>query len=284
MMKTLIALSSGNLEMQIKRKTYRNSIERQRKFAQIEDNSIILLILALMATSASHLIRNQNLNISSNGATLGGKTDVIKGDKKGGLGARKALNDISNSRNATMIQTKRDLSVSKTKSVVGGKAGGRKALSDLSNSVKPPSLQVVPKKGQKLNPIAEENVPVCIEEEGFLHNHHECIKIQGKAMDVDYFLKSVIGLDNDIPMRPSSPRAFVSSSKPKLESPVEHMEMEIPELLFEDQVSSCRKTNIPGHSSLSWGSPKSPKLPFTDWMNDSFSDFMLMESPKLLNP
>lgn len=238
-----------------------------------------------MATPASHLIQNQNqnLNIPSNGTTLGGKTDVIKADKKGWLGARKALNDISNSRNATMLQTKRDVSVSKTKSVVGGKAGGRKALSDLSNSVKP-SLQVFPKKGQKLNPVAEKNVPVCIEEEGFLHNHEECIKIQRTAMDADYFLKSVIGLDNDIPIWRSSPRAFVSSSKPKLESPVEHLEMEaIPELLFEDQVSSCRKTNIPGHSSLSWGSPKSPKLPFTDWVNDSFSDFLLMESPKLLN-
>ncbi|CAA3000526.1 Hypothetical predicted protein [Olea europaea subsp. europaea] len=231
-----------------------------------------------MATPASHLIQNQNLNIPSNGATL------VKADKKGGAGARKALNDISNSRNSTMLQTKKDLSISKTKSVVGGKAGARKALSDLTNSVKP-SLQVVPKKGQKLNPVVEENVPVCIEEEGFLHNHHECIKIQRKAVDVDYFLKSVVGLDNDITMWPSSPRASVSLSKPKLESPVKNLEMEeIPQMLFEDQVSSCRKTSIPGHSSLSWGSPKSPKLPFTDWMNDSFSDFVLIESPKLLNP
>ncbi|CAI9774145.1 unnamed protein product [Fraxinus pennsylvanica] len=239
-----------------------------------------------MATHpASHLIQDQNLSILSNGATLGGKTGVTKADKKGGLGGRKALNDISNSRNANVLRTKKDLSVSKTKSVVGGKMGGRKALGDLTNSVKP-SLQAVPKKGQKLNPVAEENVPVCIEEEGFLHNHHECIKVQRNAVDVDYFMKSVIGLDNDVPMWPSSPTAFVSSSKPSLERPLKHLEMEeIPELLFGDQVSSLRKTNIPGYSSPSWGSPKSPKspkLPFTNWMD--FSDTVLKESPKPLNP
>ncbi|CAA2975526.1 Hypothetical predicted protein [Olea europaea subsp. europaea] len=110
-----------------------------------------------------------------------------------------------------------------------------------------------------------ENVPVCIEEEGLLHNHHECIKIQSMAVDVDYFLKSVVGLDNDTPMWPSSPRASGSPSNPKLESPVKYLEMEeIPQMLFEDQVSSCWKINIPCHSSLSWGSPKSPELPFTD--------------------
>ncbi|CAA2994295.1 Hypothetical predicted protein [Olea europaea subsp. europaea] len=235
-----------------------------------------------MATPASHLIQDQNHNILSKGATLGGKTGVTKADKKEGLGGRKALNDISNSRNATVLRTKKDLSVSKTKSVVGGKMGGRKVLGDLTNSVKP-SLQAVPKKGQKLNPVAEENVPVCIEEEGILHNHHECIKVQRKAVDVDYLTKSVIGLDNDVPMWPSSPRAFGSSSKPSLESPVKHLEMEeIPELLFGDQISGCRKTNIPGCSSPSWGSPKSPKLPFTNRMD--FCDFVLMESPKLLNP
>ncbi|CAA2990303.1 Hypothetical predicted protein [Olea europaea subsp. europaea] len=74
-----------------------------------------------MATSASHLIQDQNLNILSIGATLGGKTGVTKADNKGGLGGRKALNDVSNSRNATVLRTKKDLSVSKTKSVVGGK-------------------------------------------------------------------------------------------------------------------------------------------------------------------
>ncbi|KAL2556099.1 protein PATRONUS 1-like [Forsythia ovata] len=234
-----------------------------------------------MATPASHLIQDQNLNILSNGATLRRKTGITKADKKGGLGGRKALNDISNSRNGASLRSKKDnsinvvstgkdLSASKTKSVVGGKAGGRKALTDLTNSVKPSSHAVL-KKGQKLNPVAEENVPISIEEEGFLHNHQECIKAQRKAMDMLHFLNS------DIPVWPSSPRALVPSYKPK-KSPVKHLEMEeIADLLFQDPVSSC-------YSSPSWGSPKSPKLPFTNWMDDSFSNFVLRDTPKLLNP
>ncbi|KAL2556097.1 protein PATRONUS 2-like [Forsythia ovata] len=233
-----------------------------------------------MATPASHLIQDQNLNILSNGATLRRKTGTTKADNKGGLGGRKALNDVSNSRNGALLRSKKDnsinvvstgkyLSASKTKSDVGGKAGGRKALTDLTNSVKP-SSHAVPKK-EKLNPVAEENVPVSIEEEGFLHNHQECIKAQRKAMDLLHFLNS------DIPMRPSSPRALVPLSKLK-KSPVKHLELEeIADLLFEDPVSSC-------DSSPSWGSPKSPKLPFTNWMDDSFSDFVLRDTPKLLNP
>ncbi|KAL2540182.1 Uncharacterized protein Adt_01160 [Abeliophyllum distichum] len=234
-----------------------------------------------METPASQLIQDQNLTTLSNGATLGRKSGITKADNKGALGGRKALNDISNSRNGALLRSKKDNSINvvstgkdisalKTKSVVGGKAGGRKALTDLTNSVKP-SSHAVPKNGQKLNPVAEEKFPVSIEEEGFLHNHQECIKAQRKAMDVLHFLNS------DIPMWPSSPRALVPSSKPK-KSPVKHLEMEeMADLLFEDPVSSC-------YSSPSWGSPKSPRLPFTNWMDDNFSGFVLRETSKLLNP
>lgn len=117
------------------------------------------------------------------GPTPGGKTDAAKADKKGGgLGGRKALNDISNSR---FHSVKKDNSLNK------GKVGGRKALSDLTNSVKPPTKLV----SRKLNAVAEENAPSCILEEGFLHNHQKCIKAQVKAIDKDYFLQSV-GLSN----------------------------------------------------------------------------------------
>ncbi|KAL2540185.1 Uncharacterized protein Adt_01163 [Abeliophyllum distichum] len=245
-----------------------------------------------MATPSGQLIQ-----ILHNGAIVGGKTGATK---KGGLGGRKALNDISNSRNPTVLQTKKDNSVnvvsigkdvsaSQTKSVVRekvnfpvapdkGKVSGRKALGDLTNSVKPSSQQV-PKRGQKLNPIAEENVPFAIKEERFLHNHQECIKVQSKTVNIDDFLKSV-GLNNDNHMWPSPPRGLGSSPKPKLQSPAKHLEMEeMPELLlFRGQVS-------PGYSSPSWGSsPKSPKLPFTNWKDDNFFDFMLTKTPKLLNP
>ncbi|CAA2956703.1 Hypothetical predicted protein, partial [Olea europaea subsp. europaea] len=43
------------------------------------------------------------------GATRGLKIDVVKANKKAGVGARKALNDISNLRNSTMLQMKKDL-------------------------------------------------------------------------------------------------------------------------------------------------------------------------------
>ncbi|KAL2556100.1 protein PATRONUS 1-like [Forsythia ovata] len=204
-----------------------------------------------MATPAGQLI-----HILHNGAIVGGKTGATK---KGGLGGRKALNDISNSRNPTVLQTKKDNSVnvvstgkdvsaSQTESVVWekvnfsgapdkGKVSGRKALGYLTNSVKPSSQQV-PNKGQKLNPIAEENVPFAIKEERFLHNHQERIR-------------------GHIHIWPSPSRGLGSSSS-KPNSPAKHLEMEeMPELLFEDQVS-------PGYSSPSWGSPKSPKLPFTN--------------------
>ena len=43
--------------------------------------------------------------------------------------------------------------------------------------------------------VAEEDLDaIC--EEGFLHNHKECIKAQKKAMDIDEFLKTV-GLKNN---------------------------------------------------------------------------------------
>ncbi|KAL2556098.1 protein PATRONUS 1-like [Forsythia ovata] len=104
-----------------------------------------------MATPAGQLI-----HILHNGAIVGGKTGATK---KGGLGGRKALKDISNSRNPTVLQTKKDNSVnvvstgkdvnaSQTKSIVRdkvnfpgapdkGKVSCKKALGDLTNSVKP---------------------------------------------------------------------------------------------------------------------------------------------------
>lgn len=77
-------------------------------------------------------------------------------------------------------------------------ASNRKALSDISNSGKV-RLNEAPKKNlrMKLSAVAEEQLhhPIAIADEQFLHNHHECIKAQTKAMDMDGFLKT-IGLDN----------------------------------------------------------------------------------------
>lgn len=144
------------------------------------------------------------MHLFCTGTTPGRKTDASKADKRGGgLGGRKALNDISNSRKPSafssvkkdnsinVISIDKDPSASKgmsSKKSERGKVGGRKALTDLTNSVKPRPKQV-PSLGRKLNSVAE------VAEEGFLHNHQECIKAQMMTVDRDYFLKSV-GLSN----------------------------------------------------------------------------------------
>lgn len=126
------------------------------------------------------------------GTTPGGKTDATKAGTRGGaLGGRKALNDISNSRNPSALPSmKKDSFIKKDPATVKGKSskaaekgrvGGRKALGDLTNSAMPRPKQIL-----KLNAVAEE---------GFLHNHQECIKAQMKTVDKDYFLKTV-GLVN----------------------------------------------------------------------------------------
>lgn len=151
-----------------------------------------------------------------------GKTSLAKADKKGGFGGRKALNDISNSRNHSVVQSKKDhpknvISIEKdarvklSKVPEKGKIAGRKTLADLTNSVKPSSQQSSRGVTRKLDSVAEENVPSSIAKERFLHNHQECIKGQMKALDMDYFFKSVI-LNNDMPSQLSAKKAFRSSS------------------------------------------------------------------------
>ncbi|KAG6429493.1 hypothetical protein SASPL_107544 [Salvia splendens] len=228
-----------------------------------------------MATPAHRLIQDQNLNFLYNGTTPVGKTDVTKADKRGGLGGRRALNDISNSRNPSSFHSKKKdssinvISIDKDPSTVKGKSSkaaekgrvaGRKALSDLTNSVKARPKQI-PSLGRKLNAVAEEA------EEGFLHNHQECIKAQMITVEKDYFLKTV-GLANDIAALPSARKAFPLSSK-KLEGCVKHPTME--ELL-----------ELPSCLSPACRSPQSPKAPYTMYGEDDYlTDLMMIETPKL---
>lgn len=148
-----------------------------------------------------------------------GKNDTSKALKKGGgLGGRKALNDISNSAKPSSLQASKknystsvisigkDLNATKNKFSAGTKdnfakvpdKGGRKALTDLTNSSKPSAKQGS-KKGldKKLSAAAAANIPTSIAEEKFLHDHEKCIKAQRKVIDMDFFLKEV-GLDNGI--------------------------------------------------------------------------------------
>uniref|UniRef100_A0A0V0IFW2 Putative ovule protein n=1 Tax=Solanum chacoense TaxID=4108 RepID=A0A0V0IFW2_SOLCH len=115
------------------------------------------------------------------GASLFGKNDTSKALKKGGgLGGRKALNDISNSakpsslqaskkNSASVISIGKDLNATKNKFIAGTKdnlakvpdKGGRKALTDLTNSSKPSAKQGS-KKGldKKLSAAAATNIPM----------------------------------------------------------------------------------------------------------------------------
>ncbi|XP_073019909.1 uncharacterized protein [Primulina eburnea] len=244
-----------------------------------------------MATPAHFLMQDQNLNILHNG----GKTDVTKADKKGRIGGRKALNDISNSRKPSVFQSNRtdnfinavsngkDLcalstAITKTrgKATEKGKDFGRKALGDITNSVKRP-LQYVPKTGGKLSAVAEEKVPISIEEERFLHNHQECIKAQTKIMGLDFFMKSV-GLDNDFPVKPS---AMVKSSLKEPEELVKDLIMEemTEQPSSDDEILKFWNTGISGNFSPACRSPESPKLPYMKWGEENFSDLIVIETP-----
>ncbi|CAI9092279.1 OLC1v1027476C1 [Oldenlandia corymbosa var. corymbosa] len=237
-----------------------------------------------MATPASRLIQDQNLNIHSTGTfgALGGKVDVSKATKKGALGGRRALNDISNSGkpSATQPSTKnkfinagptgKDLGANKafsSKNQEKGKASGRKALSDLTNNVKPPP-KLLPTKSQekKVNVAVEANLLSAIKEEGFLHNHEECLKAQRKTMSFDYFLETV-GLNG-------SSLVIRDPWELQPESPVKHLvEMDdIPMMLKEDEVDKNYEA----------GFLDSPKfgLAYDNWKDEDYLDFKLIASPK----
>lgn len=250
-----------------------------------------------MATSASRLVQDQNLNIhSTGGALLGGKIDISKAAKKGVLSGRKALNDISNSGKPSALQASKkhnsinvipvakDIGGSKIAKAVGGKLNltnatekghSRKALGDLTNSVKPSLHKHLSGKVEekKLNVTAEETIPIAIKEEGFMHNHQKCIETQRKGMNFGYFLETIgLGSPVVVPQQPL---------KLKPESPVKHLEMEeIPVVFLSDQDKKTRFSE-PDCSSPKSVSPKSVKSAFEFWMDEeNLFEFKLIESPK----
>lgn len=253
-------------------------------------------------------LQDQNISIHFDGASLFGKNDASKTLKKGvgGLGGRKALNDISNSAKPSSLQASKknystsvisigkDLNATKNKFSAGTKdnlakvpdKGGRKALTDLTNSSKPSAKQGS-KKGldKKLSAAAAANIPTSIAEEQFLHDHEKCIKARRKVIDMDFFLKEV-GLDNDIPVQllaspHASKRSMKSMSSMYLETPVKkHFEVEeMPELLMYDQVPQCEKGGTCGDSSPSLGSPISPKLSYMSGKDVTDPCFTLAGTP-----
>ncbi|KAI3757658.1 hypothetical protein L6452_05201 [Arctium lappa] len=235
-----------------------------------------------MAMHSSRLTQDQNFSVHFDGVKTNGST-VQK--NKGGLRGRKALNDISNSKN--VIPIGEDLGVSKKAQIpVGGKAqsgkkaqvSGRKALGDLTNSVKPfGQQQGLKKKVEKKSIVVaedeDENLPYSVAQECFLHNHEECIKSQKSSMDLHHFLKT-IGLDEDVSCQSVS-ACNPLPRKSKDEDPIMLFGMEeIPMPTIEDRPRQFR-----GQSSPICGSPNSPRLPYMkDW--DDFPSFILAESPR----
>ncbi|KAK6936807.1 hypothetical protein RJ641_033837 [Dillenia turbinata] len=252
-----------------------------------------------MATQIGEIIQDQNANFqySGVGASVGTKAKISATQKKGGLGGgRKALNDLTNSAkhpsHQALNKPKKSVSIfgdgfgtlhsaggktSSIKAKTRGKApnGGRKALSDLTNSSKP-SLTEAPMKdlSKKLNAVAEEDCAIleAIEEEGFLHNHKDCIKGNRKGLDLKSFLE-IVGLDDGILKKDlASSEAIPKDKNPEPEGPASYLEWEeisVPEYPYPE---STLKSPSP------WSSP--PESPPNRWkLMDYEPDFTLIESP-----
>lgn len=267
-----------------------------------------------MAMQAGHLIQDQNFNVHYNGASVGGKTNVQRAERKGGLRARKPLSDLSNSekpvlnqapkkqtsKNVTFIDdhsgaskmrndTNKKTSISKASAKL--QTGSRKALSDISNSGKAHLHAEAPNKNLnlKLGVVAEEPLHhvSAIAEERFLHNHQECIKAQTKSMDLDEFLKTV-GLDNGLskylatPCAPSVSRKYMIQPENSVKK--YHLELEeMAEQLIEDGGSSWKHellSSKPASPPPPCMTPKSPSYS-TLWKDCDFINFKLMQTPEL---
>ncbi|KHG22291.1 Translational activator gcn1 [Gossypium arboreum] len=241
-----------------------------------------------MASRIVSLIQDQNLNVQFNG-----KANISKAPRKPSTGGRKPLGDLSNSVNPTAKQTSKKESSkiisfteketiafklpndsSKKKSVPKAsekvQASGRKALSDISNSGKP-HLQ-----GTSKNQTAKLCIPEDIAEEGFLHNHEECIKAQKRAISTNEFLR-ILGLD-DFCKRSASAKQHSLSNKMEPTSPSRDAKMnEITAMLIEELSPPKHKLSRKLDSC-----PASPEAPdhYMQWDDPKYiPSFKLIESP-----
>ncbi|KAF8008732.1 hypothetical protein BT93_K2397 [Corymbia citriodora subsp. variegata] len=256
-----------------------------------------------MASGRGGLILDQNFNANYNGSSLGEISKVIKVQKKGGVGGRKPLGDLSNAGKPALDQVSKkqnlksfalineDIGASKVPSDLIKKRStskasdkvqtrSRKALSDISNAAKP-HVSEASKKTVKMNVLAEEPIDTgFIAEEQFLHNHKECIKQQTIAMDMDYFLETLRLSSRN--KHGSTPCLSPLSSRSKRESPSRLLQYE---QMAELQISAVRsppKHKLSGElGSPQPSSPKSPNIRMP-WKDQDMVNFMLMETPGLL--
>ncbi|XP_015571176.1 uncharacterized protein LOC8277110 isoform X2 [Ricinus communis] len=248
-----------------------------------------------MASRAGGVVQDQNLNIHFNETSVGWKTNVSKAPRKGVLGGRTPLGDLSNSLKPSLNQASKKqnssifsftekeigasqnaLDATKNRSTckkASGKAHttGRKPLSDISNSGKQNRNEGSKRSyNAKLSVVAEEPIDAnAIAGEQFLHNHEECIKVQSRVMNLDQFLQ-MIGLDNDIIKQHANTVSIKAESPPRQHLELEEMTEElIEEEFWNDKLWSCKLDSPPPCRT-----PKSPK----HYMNSDYN-FALLESP-----
>ncbi|KAM0990559.1 hypothetical protein ACFX2C_009060 [Malus domestica] len=193
-----------------------------------------------MASTLGALFQDQNLSVHSKGASLVGKGDALKTTKKGGLGGRKPLGDLSNSgKPAALTQASKKQS---SKVIICGDASNNKGLSKASDKVQTSTRNALRDISNTRDAPVKNNTkqrvmpkqPVCpdnIAEEGFLHNHQECMK----AQDMDeihqfrQFLMA-LGVHSDSSEKLTSSCASSQPSKSEPQSPSKYMGLEeIPE-------------------------------------------------------
>ncbi|KAM1096830.1 hypothetical protein ACFX19_014571 [Malus domestica] len=168
-----------------------------------------------MASTLGTLFQDQNLSVHSKGDSLVGTGDAFKAQRKGGLGGRKPLGDLSNSgKPAALTQASKKQS---SKVTICGDASNNKGLSKASDKVQTRSRNALRDISNTRDALVKNNTkqrvvtkqPVCpdnIAEEGFLHNHQECLKAQDmdEIRQFHQFLMA-LGVDTDSSKERTSP-------------------------------------------------------------------------------
>uniref|UniRef100_A0A7N0US41 Uncharacterized protein n=1 Tax=Kalanchoe fedtschenkoi TaxID=63787 RepID=A0A7N0US41_KALFE len=242
------------------------------------------------------MIQNTQFRDRANGVSVGGKGIISKAPTKAG---RKPLGEISNSNSLkppqNHISKKQqnridftcprdekgdpkstnsfDLKQNLSKSVKNATTGSRKPLGDISNSRKPALHKISEKITAKNANLLELGDPG-IGDKGFLHHHAECIKIQRKAVDMDYFLET-IGLRKDSSLNMSN--CLLSTT----EEDLEHNELS--DSLYEESSPVQNKSEL--QTKLNWSPPcKTPKSYsfYMQWGNGDALEFGLEGTPTAL--
>ncbi|PRQ44759.1 hypothetical protein RchiOBHm_Chr3g0482771 [Rosa chinensis] len=212
-----------------------------------------------MASTIGRLFQDQNLSVHSNGDSAVGKGGA-KQQKKAGFGGRKPLGDVSNTGKPDFTKVSKKPALTNVSEIIADASnkkglckasdkvqthGSRKALSDVSNTVKPPVHK-------KSSVVAQ---PPCgFEEEGYLHDHQQCIKSMRKANQMDQmdFFMTIQGSDSSKMLL--SPCAVSQFRKVEPESSMRYLDLkEMPELSIKfDSSPHCKSPLSPTHTKSTW--------------------------------